>query len=95
MRTLSFGILQKASKFSISAQPFKDKLTAAAILEIVLRQSPLTDWRYKRMVLWYPVSRDFKNTGTKKIKTKKPSAAKPVKRIINLFYSDTWHRNNS
>ena len=36
MRTLSFGILQKASKFSISVQPFKDKLAAAAILEIVL-----------------------------------------------------------
>ena len=36
MRILSFGILQKASKFSISVQPFKDKLAAAAILEIVL-----------------------------------------------------------
>ena len=36
IRILSFGILQKASKFSISVQPFKDKLAAAAILEIVL-----------------------------------------------------------
>lgn len=43
MRTLSFGILQKASKFSISVQPFKDKLTAAAILEIVLT-AVTADW---------------------------------------------------
>lgn len=42
MRTLSFGILQKASKFSISVQPFKDKL-AAAILEIVLT-AVTADW---------------------------------------------------
>lgn len=63
--------------------------------KLSLRQSPLTDWRYKRIVLWHPVSRDFKNTGTKKVKTKKPSAAKPVKRIVNLFYSDKWHGNNS
>ena len=42
MRTLSFGILQKASKFSISVQPFKDKL-AAAMLEIVLR-AVTADW---------------------------------------------------
>ena len=63
--------------------------------KLSLRQSPLTDWRCKRMVLWYLVSREFKNTGTKKVKTKKSSAAKPVKRIINLFYSDTWHGNNS
>lgn len=42
MRILSFGILQKASKFSISVQPFKDKL-AAAILEIVLT-AVTADW---------------------------------------------------
>ena len=42
MRTLSFGILQKASKFSISVQPFKDKL-AAAILKIVLT-AVTADW---------------------------------------------------
>lgn len=43
MRILSFGILQKASKFSISVQPFKDKLAAAAILEIVLT-AVTADW---------------------------------------------------